>query len=299
VGAGLIVEHWMPRAAWPSIVLVFVVAAASPAPVRAQAPPDQRAILMELYDATGGPQWKVRTGWGTDAPVCEWAGVECSSFIDPQSVTSLTLPDNHLQGTVPASLAALRSLHTLDLSRNPLHGAVPPALIDSANQNRLELRIAGASLDEALTSLTMRIDVDTGVCSGDVDTRLVIDASRREAHIEVVRCHQNAKTGRPVTCLRATTEAPDLELVSRALRHLGLASASLSRHRPGGGMVDHEVRFTTMYSWGNGATGNFSSQDDVGPLDVLIAQRLLIDLVPRGWDRDARPVPCDAFTWRQ
>jgi hypothetical protein len=292
------VEDYMSRPAWPSIAAALVlVAASAPSTALAQALPDQRAILMELYDATDGPRWKVRAGWGTEAPVCEWAGVDCSNSPDFRSVTRLALGDNQLRGGLPASLAGLPWLHTLDVTRNPLHGAVPPPLIDRANQNRLDLRIAGTSLDEALAAVTVQIDVRTGVCSGDVGTRMVIDASRDEAHIEVVRCKADAKAQRPVICLRAATEPPDLELASRALRRLGLVSPSGSHPRPGGVLVDHEVRYTTTFTWGNGVTGNISSRDDVGPLDAVIAQRLLIDLIPRDWDPDAREIPCEAFTW--
>jgi hypothetical protein len=258
---------------------------------------------MAFYEATGGPQWTVGTGWGTDAPVCDWVGVVCDGEdgggIVVPLVVRLALPGNRLRGTLPPSLASLALLNTLDVSGNPLRGAVPKALIERANQNQLILRIGGTSLDEALTRFTMRIDAHTGVCSGDADTRLVIDPARDEAHVEVVRCRPNPKTGQPVTCLRATTRAPDLDLVSRALRRLGLASTSQAPPRPGLTVPDHGVRYTTTYAWGDGATGRIFLRDDAGPIDVLIAQRLLIDLIPAGWDRDAETVPCETFTWNR
>jgi hypothetical protein len=291
-------ERSMPRVSWSSIVAALAfVTASSPAVVRGQRPPDQRAILMEFYDATGGPQWRARTGWGTDAPVCDWEGVECWSSPDSQSVTSLALGENQLRGTLPASLASLPFLHTLDVSRNRLHGAVPAALIERADQNGLTLRIGGTSLDQALTSVTMRIDVDTGVCSGDADTRVVISPSRRQAEIEAVRCVPDGQADRPVACLRATIDAPDLDFLSRALQRLGLASMSTSFPRPGGGVIDHEVRYSATYAWGNGGTGSLAFRDDAGPLDALIAKRLLTDLIPPGWDRLATRVACDDFTW--
>jgi hypothetical protein len=304
VGAGLIPEQTMPPVCRTSLVAAFfLLALAPPARVDAQGqgPPSERAALMALYEATGGPQWTVRTGWGTDAPVCDWAGVVCDGedvgAVGVPLVVRLALPGNQLRGTLPPSLASLSLLHTLDVSGNALHGAVPAALIERANQNQLTLRIAGTSLDEALTALTMRIDRHTGVCSGDADLRLVIDPSGSQAHIEAVRCRPDPKTRQPVTCLRATTQVWDLDLVSRALRRLGLASTSQAPARPGLAVVDHEVRYTTTYTWGNGATGRIFLRDDAGPIDVLIAQRLLIDLIPAGWDREAEAVACETFAW--
>jgi hypothetical protein len=290
----------LARASTAALVLVALAPPASVA-AQGQGPSSERAALMALYEATGGPQWTVRTGWGTDAPVCEWAGVVCDGAdvgaVGVPLVVRLVLPGNQLRGTLPPSLASLSLLHTLDVSGNPLRGAVPAALIERANQNQLTLRIGGTSLDEALSALTMRIDAHTGVCSGDADIRLVLDPPGDQAHIEAVRCRPDPKTGKPVTCLRATTPVWDLDLVSRALRRLGLASASQAPLRPGWKVVDHEVRYTTTYTWGDGTTGRIFLRDDAGPLEVLIAQRLLLDLVPRGWDRQAEAVSCESFTW--
>ena len=36
-----------------------------------------RDILMDLYNSTGGEEWKKNDGWGSDdTPCCEWHGVK-------------------------------------------------------------------------------------------------------------------------------------------------------------------------------------------------------------------------------
>jgi hypothetical protein len=41
--------------------------------------PEERAILVELFEATDGPHWKTHEGWGTETNACEWAGVSCNT----------------------------------------------------------------------------------------------------------------------------------------------------------------------------------------------------------------------------
>ena len=54
------------------ITLVFLVAGLlCVAPADAQ----DRAVLMTLYEATGGSSWTESANWGTDEPLDRWHGV--------------------------------------------------------------------------------------------------------------------------------------------------------------------------------------------------------------------------------
>jgi hypothetical protein len=172
-------------------------------------------------------------------------------------------------------------------------------LIDRANRNELDLRIGGTSLNEALTSLTIQIDAVTGMCHGDLNTRMVIDALRQEATIEAVRCHDDPKRVTAVICVRGTTRAPDLEMISRALRRLGLGATTDHSSRPDGMVSDHDVRYATRFTWGDGATGDLSTMEANGPLEVRIAQRLMLRLIPPPGNWKAREVGCKAFPWAE
>lgn len=66
----------------------------------------ERAILMELFKATDGDNWKRKDGWGSDKPVCEWDGVWCG--FDGTSVRELRLWDNNMRGVMPAAVVQLR-----------------------------------------------------------------------------------------------------------------------------------------------------------------------------------------------
>ena len=75
-----------------------------------------RAGLMSLYHAAGGPDWVQRRNWLTDAPLGEWDGVE----VDAQGrVTGLELSWNNMNGTLPPELGRMEMLKVLDLGYNP------------------------------------------------------------------------------------------------------------------------------------------------------------------------------------
>ena len=94
-----------------------------------------REALEALYHATGGPDWRNRAYWLSEAPLGEWFGVVTDSN---GRVTSLALPGNGLSGAIPPALDRLVSLERLDLGArwdpevgwvdNELSGVIPPEL---------------------------------------------------------------------------------------------------------------------------------------------------------------------------
>ena len=95
-----------------------------------------RAALLALYEATGGPNWVDNENWLTDAPLGEWYGV----VTDGQGrVFSLELHENGLTGTIPAALGNLANLVRLRLFTNALSGPIPPELGNLLNLKYLTL----------------------------------------------------------------------------------------------------------------------------------------------------------------
>ena len=95
-----------------------------------------RAALVALYNATGGPYWYRNRNWLTDAPLGEWEGVATD---ESGRVTGLTLADNRLSGEIPAELGNLANLEVLDLYLNLLDGEIPAELGNLTNLHRLTL----------------------------------------------------------------------------------------------------------------------------------------------------------------
>ena len=64
-----------------------------------------RAALVALYEATGGPRWIDNTNWLSDAPLRQWYGVGTIRG----RVTHLQMPDNALTGVIPPNWATFPS----------------------------------------------------------------------------------------------------------------------------------------------------------------------------------------------
>ncbi len=114
-----------------------------------------QAALMALYNSTNGPNWTLKTNWGSATePIGMWEGVTTNA---DGRVTALDLSSNNLRGTLPAALGSLTSLTTLDLSDNRLSRTIPNlsaltrlTMLDLGD-NQLSGTIPNLS---ALTSLT-------------------------------------------------------------------------------------------------------------------------------------------------
>ena len=118
--------------------------------------PEDRAVLVELYNATAGDNWTDNTNWLSDEPMGTWHGV--TTDIGGR-VAELSLTENQLRGEIPTQLRNLSNLTQLYLGFNQLTGKIPTELGDLANLERLYLggnRIGGGIPSELgkLTNLT-------------------------------------------------------------------------------------------------------------------------------------------------
>ena len=91
----------------------------------ATCPLNEREILSEFYEATGGPDWTNRENWMTDEPLSSWHGIEVD---DEGRVTGLGLRANGLAGAIPSEIKGLEHLKRLDLRDNRLSGELPSEL---------------------------------------------------------------------------------------------------------------------------------------------------------------------------
>ena len=98
--------------------------------------PGDREVLVALYNATDGPNWKYNNNWLSDLPLSDWEGVTTNSA---GRVTELNLYINDLDGNIPASLGRLASLERLELENNYLSGSMPPAIGDLSRLQLLSL----------------------------------------------------------------------------------------------------------------------------------------------------------------
>ncbi len=96
-----------------------------------------RATLITLYNALGGPNWLRSTNWLSDLPLDTWQGVETD---DDGRVTGLELGFNNLGGVIPPELGNLTRLRELYLYDNDrMSCIIPPELGNLTNLRRLSM----------------------------------------------------------------------------------------------------------------------------------------------------------------
>ena len=108
-----------------------------------------RAVLVALYNTTGGPNWVNNDNWLTDEPLGKWYGVNTDDTgrvveldLSGDSDTGRKVPHG-LSGSIPPELRWLTSLETLNLGFNELAGPIPPWLGGLSNLRSLSLERSG------------------------------------------------------------------------------------------------------------------------------------------------------------
>jgi hypothetical protein len=113
--------------------------------LEAAVPASERAVLITLYNATGGDNWSQNDGWkdgdlesdgfGPIGSENTWAGITVSN----NHVTDITLDKNNLVGSIPSELANLSHLEWLTFYSNNLTGTIPQELGNLKSLRLLEL----------------------------------------------------------------------------------------------------------------------------------------------------------------
>ena len=109
-----------------------------------------RAVLITLYEATGGANWDENTNWLISTySLDQWDGVYTD---DEGRVTGLDLDWNRLTGPIPEALGNLNNLKSLSLRGNQLTGTIPEALgqLDSLQMLDLSNNQLAGPISEAL-----------------------------------------------------------------------------------------------------------------------------------------------------
>jgi hypothetical protein len=266
----------------------------------AQSPPmatgQERAILLELFEATGGPRWKQSGKWAMSSDPCEWHGVGCLPIQEDgrqrMAPGWITLPDNNLTGAIPRSILQLPHLNRLYLPGNKIT-SVHEEVFARADSGRLELVLAGNPIPELLVRVEIRIESHTGMCMPDqlVLFSADLDAASHRGHYEAFFCAEKSRN-RPY-CLVGEPYAGGFDLVSRALQRIAWKREGQSHHE--GALSDHEEMFDATLFWGDGRRQKLQIHGGRGPIDAQIAYQLLKSLIHPEWIVKARRVKCDTL----
>lgn len=78
--------------------------------------PDERAVLVDMFQQLNGPKWYRNDYWLSPTSVCDWYGVMC----DRGRVMAINLELNNLRGIFPSQVFRLPKLQMLWLNNNNL-----------------------------------------------------------------------------------------------------------------------------------------------------------------------------------
>jgi Leucine rich repeat N-terminal domain len=126
-------------------------------------PAAERAVLLSLYNGSQGSSWTNKTGWDTASGIeCSWFGVTCSA--GDANVIAISLPNNNLVGTLPATLKNLTLLQSFAVNDNKLGGPIPSLAGMTALQTFL---VYGNQLSGSLPSLNGLTDLQVFNANGN------------------------------------------------------------------------------------------------------------------------------------
>ena len=256
----------------------------------------ERRALIEFFAATGGERWTKRDGWGTSAPVCDWYGVWCD-FVDGDAnrpfVAGLSLAFNNLEGRVPAGLANLERLQSLNVIGNRLSGSIPEGLLQRWDTHQFEFSGDGNAFSDVVVRASVEYSASGTLCAvyDDLRFRVDLDAVSGRAVFQSVRC-ADAKS-RKTYCLVREGTPGSLARLSRELRRLRFASFAPKYDYPFSATT-HGVYLTTMAAWGDRSQSSVETYDRQGPREVWLAQQLFLGLLAEAyWERETRKATCD------
>ncbi|MBR1926296.1 MAG: Ig-like domain-containing protein [Bacteroidales bacterium] len=99
-----------------------------------------KEILMELYNALDGPNWKKKSGWSMANSLNSWEGV---GYGDDGSLV-LSFNQTGLKGEIPSCIGNLSGLTRINIQDEPeLTGAIPESFSKLVNLQRIDIISTG------------------------------------------------------------------------------------------------------------------------------------------------------------
>ncbi len=93
--------------------------------LKAQVNKQDSLALVDLYDSTGGANWKNNTNWLTFKPVSTWNGITLDSS---GRVSNIALFSNNLTGSLPNSIGNFTHLTAISLHINSIGNTIPSSI---------------------------------------------------------------------------------------------------------------------------------------------------------------------------
>ncbi|EER94664.1 polygalacturonase inhibitor [Sorghum bicolor] len=139
-------ELTRPHDSVAMLLAVLVVSAAVARSGGALCDKSDKAALLAVKSALGNPP--ALSGWNSTVACCSWEGISCNATTG--RVTELTVFALNLSAPVPAAIANLTALQSVNLAYNQLYGSIPAFLGPRALPDLTFLRLDGNRLTGAI-----------------------------------------------------------------------------------------------------------------------------------------------------
>lgn len=218
----------------------------------------ERAILVALYNATGGDNWEKNTNWCSDKPLDDWYGITTENG----RVTEINLMSNQLSGEIPVEIGKLAGLKILYLNHNKLVGQIPVELGNLTNLKnlRLDYNTLAGGIPTELCNLTDLEELRLG--NNDLTGVIPREISKLKKlkHLYLLYTYLSGEIPSEVCEL---TELEDLEIGGNF--HYELAAQHLTGTLPKG--LSNLKKLETLRIVNTGLTGPIPSE--IGELTEL------------------------------
>uniref|UniRef100_A0A7S2NR12 Leucine-rich repeat-containing N-terminal plant-type domain-containing protein n=1 Tax=Leptocylindrus danicus TaxID=163516 RepID=A0A7S2NR12_9STRA len=146
----------------------------------------QKSILEELYEATNGTLWRIKTNWlVTGTSECSWYGISCEA---EGYVSRLYFYDNFLAGSIPSSIGQLPYLDQLYMPRNTLSGSIPSeiGMLQSLRYFDVQYNSLSGSIPSEIGKLTQLyyLELDHNALTGTLPSEMSKLASLTYIHLQ-------------------------------------------------------------------------------------------------------------------
>jgi hypothetical protein len=139
-------ELTRPRDSVATLLAVLVVSAAVACSDGALCDKSDKAALLAVKSALGNPP--ALSGWNSTVACCSWEGISCDATTG--RATDLTVFALNISVPVPAAIANLTAVQTINFAYNQLYGSIPAFLGPHALPDLTFLRLDGNRLSGAI-----------------------------------------------------------------------------------------------------------------------------------------------------
>eukprot|EP00494_Astrolonche_serrata_P030247 UN30514 len=155
-----------------------------------------KKTLMDIYEQTGGNNWRRNKGWIFNDDLSTWHGLnaeECKKNESGYKITAINLHMNYLRGSLPR-IMYINGLTAINLSNNELTGKLPDFPKTLARLNISDNKLSGSLTNIEFPPYLKYLNLSENHLTGKIPNKL-------SNGLRYLNLNNNILTGYPPTTL--------------------------------------------------------------------------------------------------